>query len=367
MYKDLKKIINIIKYAEPQITPIDSATESTPPPEPTNKPKKVNDPNTIDVESLPVANDKTSPKITNNYSNKSINNVKKMQESIQKFVDVVLGQGDNLAQYFNNFLTEKYVANAPTVGDQYSYDTNVTSKEQKQRTAIKPEERDNVLDTNYRIGQMKSEAKPDGVWGFRTNNALKNTYALAYAFYNLYNKLGVVGKMNLTAQDLTEFQSQIPSDQELPKLSFLDKNTRAQTITPLIVKISEFYKQFAQRILGNPNLSKYIEGREPLFRVNKTILTDDDKKRAESSYIGPLVLSGKNNIRKQFNKLPISLLENKQVLENLAEQLQYTKQEIASNPDVIKSILNQLITHVSGVLKLNNDFIKMREVAPESR
>ena len=89
---------------------------------------------------------------------------------------------------FMAFFTEYYTSDLPDdlKGNEFSPDAKKTSLKDKQPTKTELYDLDIVMDTMSRIGNPQGgEMKPDGFWGFRTDNALRNFCAFAYALLQL--------------------------------------------------------------------------------------------------------------------------------------------------------------------------------------
>jgi len=121
-----------------------------------------------------------------------------------------------------------------------------------------------VLDSLRRIGAGKDEGNPDGAWGPRTNNGLKNIASVAEAL----NKLGTELAMQSQAFDpshMEQLNSLIPeSDKEIDQN---EKVKRAPVIAKLLAGVQALVLDFKDQILANPNYAVFIDDQKSLFDV----------------------------------------------------------------------------------------------------
>lgn len=256
---------------------------------------------------------------------------------------------------FMNFLVSSYMNKANPVGKQF---VNV---EEKMPTRIDTaKENDNfkgVLKTIQQLGSFGAgkEQKADGIWGPRTNNALKQIYSLAYALIELQNDMGITNQSYSNA-DLTELYSNIPSDSE--KININQKVKNANIITNNLNKFKEFYASFREKILNNSNYAAQISQTKPLLTTAPKKELQVDKNSLEQHKDTPVeaIVNG-NKLNITPNNL-VNLNSFKQFLQqnnNLqAFNLSAEDQEELSknNPMIVNKLLSQVIDGLQTIQNL---------------
>lgn len=118
------------------------------------------------------------------------------------------------------------------------------------------------MDTVKRVGGVKNEVKPDGVWGPRTNQGLLNIRAYAAALLNLAGQFGVPIK-SYSQQNLEEFV--VPRvDTEI---SQADKVKSAPIIGEHLDAIGQMFQEFKDGVLENPHFETYINDTTPFATI----------------------------------------------------------------------------------------------------
>ena len=289
--------------------------------------------------------------------------IKEMQKAIQDFAAVAVqykiapGIKDPRKD-FNDFLAEQFCASADIHGDEYSPDPGATSRQSKQPTDIV--ELSNVIDGLRRIGPGSKEAMADGVWDMRTNNAVKNTYALAGAIVAANDALGNPNSPKaFVKEDLDKLKQSIPT-KDPTKMSQDELIEKAQAIIPVIEKLSAFYKVFSSTIMNSPFYKRYMSGdkSQALLKVepgkDPAQLDAAQSTRlqgAQKIMLPVLRIRDINNINVLLdNKIPLSLLQSKEGIRKImTDYLSYTDSEINNRAmaRVIQSILAQVNTFLS--------------------
>lgn len=157
---------------------------------------------------------------------------------------------------FNDFITKMMRASdVPGV----EFDPNPKATDMKDKKPSEPTRMGVMMDTMYRVGNpKKGERFDDGDWGPRTNAALRNAYAFAFAMLKLSKDFGLK-KMNAYDNSaLAEF-AKIPQDPK--KLTPQQKSQYAAVFTEHINDIIKMYNQIKVGILEKPAYQEYIEGR----------------------------------------------------------------------------------------------------------
>jgi len=135
-----------------------------------------------------------------------------------------------------------------------------------------------VLDSLKRIGAGKDEGNPDGVWGPRTNNGLKNIASVAEAL----NKLGKELDMQSQAFDsskMEQLNTLIPDEDK--EIEQNKKVARAPVIAALLAGVHALVLDFKSKIISNPNYAVFIDEHQPVFDVGadkeKTFQPSEDE------------------------------------------------------------------------------------------
>ncbi len=157
---------------------------------------------------------------------------------------------------FGNFLIQQYLGKTDPKGRQY-LNVDLATPERGHQSIENINLR-GVIDTIRRIGTPGAEKnKPDGVWKSRTNNAIKNIYALTRAAFNFSKDLGFHSK-NYTEKTLQDFENSIPKEYtELRSSAELAE--RAKILTSHINAAADFFGQFKNAVVNSKQLRPYIE------------------------------------------------------------------------------------------------------------
>lgn len=363
---DLKYLAELIKEAAP------------PPPRKSNSGNTSNVSHNIpsDSEGDTSAGGSSIPKKPQNLTtyapfakNKSIQNMQVAMQELAKFVTVdqtssatavkhrsqVSQEGDPELQKnkkaFNDFIAENYlgVVDKDIRGVEFSPNTSITKKEDKKSQQLDEiYELDVVMDTLKRIGAAKSEFKADGVWDFRTNNALRNMVAFVYGILQAMNDFGVKSKF-FNLEQYNQFNNLVPKNDSYEKMPIDKKSKNAEKISEYLKKAGNLYEEFRGFILNNATYRKYIQGNQEHEAIPK-ILTPDQKNAVKdiedasktsydknSKVTGGITYSnGKSNYNKERY---VKLLENQHIM--AIEQKQMTVNDFDS-PSKSKMDLNQI-------------------------
>lgn len=225
--------------------------------------------------------------------NQGTDAVKKMQEAIVKFGATLAANpvmsmqqtgtqerpGATMPDFlggtdpFGRFLVDQYVNNAKVVGKQF---VNVQMHEpERSGSAISNVNLKGVINTISYIGTPGHEHQADGIWQTRTNNALKQIFA--------------VGKSLMQFAKDMKFNIKGFSENELNKLgelipaSYTDlKNAsqKAEEITPIINQLTALYKTFESTVLEHPEVKTLINQDKPFMehaQLSQTDLSQEDK------------------------------------------------------------------------------------------
>jgi len=177
---------------------------------------------------------------------------------------------------FMNFLVTSYLNKAKVSGKQF-VDTDLRQPTRTD-TAKDNDNFKGVLATINRIGTPGAEQRPDGIWGPRTNNALKQVAGLAHTMLEVKKDMGL-GISGYSDTDLSELQSAIPNDINSVK-NINDKISKAMIIAKSLDKLRALYDDFRETILNNQTYRAHIAQEKPLVvekgKSPQITLTDQD-------------------------------------------------------------------------------------------
>jgi len=219
---------------------------------------------------------------------KSVNEIKEMQKSLQNFAEasvkynkVPTGMKGGKMTYkiddndkrrdFNDFLIEQFGANAEIRGEEFNIDPRASTRDSKLPTDLI--QLNIVLDSLQRIGPGSKEALKDGVWDFRTNNAVRNVYAIAVSLVEANQALGGMATNDprlFTKNDLAALRNAIPkTDPVTDRLSASVVANKAQEIAKLVNKLTAFYNFYSKTILNHPDYKRYTHDTgKPILNLN---------------------------------------------------------------------------------------------------
>jgi hypothetical protein len=177
---------------------------------------------------------------------------------------------------FGNFLVQHYVKGDP-VGRQY-LNVDVFGNKARSDASIENLNIRGLLDSMKRIGAPGLEKKTDGIWQVRTNNALKNIFALTSGMLKFAQamKLQVGG---YTEDALNDFASKIPASYTNLKTPN-DVAEAAKQITPHIKAITKFFESLKAAVFNKPELRKFIDQKEAFVSYKKKIEIPQEIKNA---------------------------------------------------------------------------------------
>lgn len=157
---------------------------------------------------------------------------------------------------FGNFLVNQYLNNAKVVGEQF---INIDLPQPlRSGTARHNVNLAGIINTIMRVGAPgpgNTEHKPDGLWQARTNNALKQIYAVGKSLLQMAKDLNVtIGGFG--KEDLDDMAAFIPANYTDLKGNV---ENRATVLTKHINDLIEVYQKFEQVVLEDPELKPLIE------------------------------------------------------------------------------------------------------------
>lgn len=161
---------------------------------------------------------------------------------------------------FNDFIAQHYMRQSDVPGVEFSPDPKHTGLGQKDPTQAT--RMNVVMDTMRRVGNPKGgEFAVDGKWGPRTNAALHNAYAYAYALLKMSKDFGYTPRTfdDARLQQLQELISHVPVGEE-NKINPQEKEQLAEEAIPYIRGIKHLFEETKQHILQKPAYRSFIEG-----------------------------------------------------------------------------------------------------------
>lgn len=285
---------------------------------------------------------------------------------------------DDKRRDFNDFLAEQFSASADIHGQEYSTEAKDTTKQSKLPTDLV--QLNNVIDGLQRIGPGSKERMADGVWDFRTNNAVRNVYAIAAAMVTAQESLGGTApndKRVFSRADLSKLNDAIPeqADPMKAKVPQADLAEKAKQITPLVEKLTEFYKYYSKMIIEHPAYTRYIKGDIPLFTVkpgggDPAKLTPDQQKlydeKGKTMTLPALYLKNKQGKWVNFdNQITLDFFANRNNLYKLlTDKLGYNQNEVYNGPLLVK-IVQTVLDQVNEYLTKNKPIPKPVQQKPE--
>jgi hypothetical protein len=338
---------------------------------------------------------------------KALSPIREMQKAIQEFAEasvkyrrskdpkkdsrgrVVLEHGkptydvdpSDSRRDFNDFLAENFSANADIHGDEYSANESDVTQQSKMPTDII--QLNNVIDGLRRIGPGSKESMSDGVWDFRTNNAVRNVYAFASALVSASEALVMGGTLNnpdmFKRNDLQALAKALPKEEDpvASKVSQEELSRDAQVITPLVKKLTRFFDFYSKKVMNHPAYKRYIESdpdknpnAPPLFSVKPGGVDpykpdQSDPRQVEimnnpkSFALPQLTLNSKSGTPVNLNgKLTLDYLASRDGLISLMKNhLGYNDNEINNGP-LMRKIVNSILTQVNDFISKNSLLVK---------
>lgn len=176
---------------------------------------------------------------------------------------------DNRKEYlggsdpFGNFLTQQYIGKSDA-GRQY-LNVDVAGNKNRQDHSMEDLSFRGVIDSIKRIGSPgMGEKAVDGVWQVRTNNALKNIYAIADGLINFARDMTLTIP-GYSEKDLANFSALIPKEYTDLK-SEGEKAQRAKDLTTHIKAITKYFESFKTSVLNNKRMRAFIDQRKSFIQ-----------------------------------------------------------------------------------------------------
>jgi hypothetical protein len=171
--------------------------------------------------------------------------VKEMQTEMQSFAGILVPPGSDgtQAKSLGYFLIH------------YPATARVSIRKRDPKTGTPGKETEEVkdyqaaVDSIRLIGRSKEETKPDGIWGRRTQTAIKNISIISGDLIQLATDIEYTGGAEYTSSDKTQLDSAIPDADSPYSEGIRDLGERANKITPILKKLNTFAKNLHQHLV----------------------------------------------------------------------------------------------------------------------
>ena len=223
-----------------------------------------------------------------------------------------------------NFLLNNFLGSSTPIGQQY-LNVDVAGQKNRENAGIDDVSLKGIIDSIKRVGTPGSENKPDGVWKTRTNNAIKNIYALTYAIFNAAKTMNLT-LPNLDEGKLNEFKALVP--QKYTDVPANEIGDRAGKLAETINSMSQVFSSFQKFVLENKQYSQYINQQAAFTKYEKrkenkngNDVLDKDEQAIRSSYTKPIHVQFSNVRDGRLNWFNLSDLENMNTLAALMQKI----------------------------------------------
>ena len=199
--------------------------------------------------------------------------VMELQENILQFTKNI-GVMKQINFQFGEFLIKNYMENS------FSKDHQLFKylKQDVLNKNIAPVNFNDIIDTLHRIGTTSNVRLTDGIWGARTQNALKLIIAFGEAMAKFSQDVGkqllnskgkptnLLAVVEKAKQDLPKESD--PKHEGYPLFhSAEEQDAKATEFVGFVSIINSAFLSFDKNILQDPNIKNYvIEQKEPLFK-----------------------------------------------------------------------------------------------------
>lgn len=176
---------------------------------------------------------------------------------------------------FGVFLTKNYMRNTKVPGVEYDPDPAV--KELRDKTESDPTRMSIVMDTMNRVGNpKKGENFADGVWGKRTNAAIRDSFAFASGLLDFVDDVNrfATKKMQIRSYDKTRLSELEKFATVENSLTNQQKAQAAPEVTKHVKSIKSMYNEVKENILQHPAYSQFIEGQSSFKTYSPKVTTE---------------------------------------------------------------------------------------------
>jgi len=192
---------------------------------------------------------------------------------------------------FLDFFAHNFLGHLPEKFRGQEYQSEPGTRTEKQRTATSAYTMKAVVDTIMRVGGQANELQEDGVWRWRTQNALKNIAGFSLALLQLSRELNISNPGIYTFDDWRSFQSNLKAidrqyqfnNERILEMPIQLKQKNAIQMKQFISKIERLYTFLRQKILTDARTLFFIEGQRPLYTFEQKTTQEKDKKEKEES------------------------------------------------------------------------------------
>jgi len=226
---------------------------------------------------------------------------------------------------FNDFIASNYIGglDEDQKGVEWSQDTSVNTYQKKQVAQSDIYELDVVMHTLKMLGGQKSEMAADGVWSFRTDNALRNIMGFATALLQLEGDFALNNGNIYTSDNLRALKQSLSGytvKNGVVSLSAKGKKKRASDITKHLKGITKLYNNFRAQVTAKPEYRPLIEGDRAFdsysdkgSNTNTDTLTSEEKTFAGSdmSKLEGVTYYAPKMLNKQMTYIPYKALTSK--------------------------------------------------------
>lgn len=188
------------------------------------------------------------------------------------------------------------------------------------------------------------QKKPDGLWGARTNNALKAIVDFSDMFLKFSQDMGVQVK-SADSKDVQDLRSKIPS---ITVGQTYQNGSVAKTITPVIVKLTTAVNEFKSSIMENATWKDYLSQTKPLLTA--------PKKQTELSGTDQATLKLYDSVPFNLGQFKAITLNDLSSVDKFISYLKKNKLELSSSKDLI-----DLVGKLKGGLQAQLEQAQKRE------
>lgn len=283
----------------------------------------------------------------NAASSSDVTNMKGNQTGKEQSGKEYLGGSDP----FGSFLAQNYLNDSDPVGKQY-VNVDVAGNNNRDKASIEDTGLRGIIDSIKRIGTpgAMGEKSVDGVWQTRTNNALKNIYALGYAMLHLANDMGLA-LPGLDDNKLSELKKLIPEN--YTNVSQNEMGARAKALTAQIKDLTLVFGSFKKFVIDNKQYRSYIDQKKSFVQYKKKqdtkngrdVLDENDKKIMGPEGMKPIPDVKLSNVKDEKNNwVSLADLNN---MNSFSRMMQRIGRDPKS-PEQVKQTLTEVSAALSG-------------------
>lgn len=282
----------------------------------------------------------------------SILAVKEMQQAMQELARAVMSDTTinisnpatiNSKKAFNNFISEQYA------GSLEDDKKGTEWKSSNPSTKNDVSELNDVMSSLHHISMGGTEFKPDGIWGPKTDNGLRNILGFAYSLLQLEGDFGLPNNI-YSLKQWQDFQNALSGykiDNNKVLLSPDEKKEKAERITKHLQNIIKLYNSFKQQVISRPEYRPIIEGNRAFDKYTtpqKNTLTPNEIKAIQNPLaVVPNVKYQPPDHKKFFTSIPLSALSSKEAY------LKYMTDTVGVNEEQAVSLFNTIKSQIEAM------------------